>query len=242
MEAEETETPDGEGSEGESELTGTRWNLVSMAGEEPLEQSTVTLDFDNGELGGNASCNHYGGPYTLEGDSFSVGEVTQTLMACDGVMEQEEAYLEMLQAAESLTLEDDTLTIQTTEGDLVYEPAVDVALEGTEWMLSGIAENDAIVSTAVDANITATFEGGVMAGSAGCNSYTADYTVDGNSLTLGDAIRTEMACEDEEVMERENSFLAALENVGGYEITRDTLTLLDSEGNMVMSFTAAAVG
>src|SRR5690606_13383549 len=47
----------------ESNLSGSRWNLVSMAGETPIEGSTITLDFLNGDLGGTASCNSYSATY-----------------------------------------------------------------------------------------------------------------------------------------------------------------------------------
>ncbi|HSM54916.1 MAG TPA: META domain-containing protein [Candidatus Sulfomarinibacteraceae bacterium] len=232
----ETESPDG----AEADLVGSRWNLVTYGGEQPLADSRITIDFmAEGELGGIAGCNHYGASYTSEEGAFSVGEIERTLMACEGLMEQEDRYLEMLRAARSFVLEDETLTILTTEGDLVYEPAGDVALEGTEWTLSGIAENDAVVSTWVDAEITASFSDGVMNGSAGCNSYSTDYTVEGDTLSLGEVIRTEMACEEDERMEREETFIFALENVASYEIVRETLTLLDDEGNMVMNFTMA---
>lgn len=237
-EAEATEAPDA--GEEEVDLVGTRWNLVMLGDEEPLDDSSITLDFTaEGELGGNAGCNHYGTTYTLEDGMLSVGEIERTLMACDGLMEQEDRYLEALRAARALRVDEETLTILTGEGDLVYEPAEDVALEGTEWTLSGIAENDAVVSTWVDAEITASFGDGVINGSAGCNSYSAEYTLDGDTLSLGGVIRTEMACEEDERMEREETFLSALENVASYEITRDALTLLDGEGNMVMSFTVA---
>ena len=240
--AEATATMETDGGEPVGELAGTHWNLVSLGDETLVEGSTISLDFTAQELGGVAGCNRYGGPYTLDGTSFSVGELVMTQMACEGLMDQEALYVEMLTAAESITVLGDKLTIRTPQGDHVYEPAEHVSLEGTDWMLGGIAQDEAIVSTAIDADITATFEGGTVGGSAGCNTYTADYTVEGETLELGEIIRTEMACEDVERNEREELFLTTLGETAAYEIVRDTLTLMDGDGNVLLIFNVVGSG
>lgn len=222
----------------ESNLTGSRWNLVSMAGEAPVEGSTITLDFLNGDLGGNASCNSYSAPYTLDGETLSVGLATSTMMACEGVMDQEARYLGLLSSAESLSAGDDELVIGTPEGDLVFEPAADAPLEGTTWTLSGLVENEGVSSMIGDEEITALFEDGQLSGFAGCNSYSAEYSVDGEVLNLGDVVSTLVACEDEERNEREQAFLGALQNAAAYQIVRESLTLLDASGNPLLQFSA----
>lgn len=222
----------------ENNLTGSRWNLVSMAGEPPLEGNAITLDFLNGDLGGSAGCNSYSAPYTLEGSELAVGDPISTMMACEGLMDQEARYLGMLGSAESLTAGADELVIHTPEGDLVYEPAGDAPLEGTAWTLSGLVEDEAVSSMPIDEEITATFEGGQLSGFAGCNSYSAEYTVEGEMLNLGEIVSTLVACEEEERNEREQAFLAALQNAFAYQIERESLTLLDASGNPLLQFTA----
>ena len=60
-------------------------------------------------------------------------------------------------------------------------------------------------------------ESGTLGGSAGCNTYTADYTYHHDSLTLEALAVAEMACEDPAgVMEQEQCYLSFLEGVGGY--------------------------
>ena len=237
-EGEPTGTVEDDGEAGGEELVGSQWNLVSMAGEPPVEDSTVSLDFQGEELGGVAGCNNYSAPYTLDGTSLSVGQPVSTMMACEGLMDQETLYLEMLTGAESISVEEDALTIHTSQGDLIYEPARHASLEGTQWTLSGIAQDGGMGSTAIDADITAIFENGTMAGSAGCNSYTADYSVEGDTLQLGTIISTQIACDDEERNEREALFLAALAETTAYDISRDTLRLTDGAGNDLIVFTA----
>jgi heat shock protein HslJ len=227
-----------EGGGAADNLSGSRWNLVSLDGQPPIEGSTITLDFLNGDLGGSAGCNSYSAPYTLDGDTLSVGTATSTMMACEGVMDQETLYLAMLGSAESLAAAEESLTIHTPEGDLVYEPATDASLEGTAWALSGIVENDAVSSAAVDEGITASFENGQLSGFAGCNDYSAEYVIEGEVVNLGDIASTLMACEEEERTEREQAFLSALQDAAAYRIERDTLTLLDANGNPLLVFNA----
>jgi heat shock protein HslJ len=60
----------------------------------------ITLEFDleYGVMRGNTGCNHYSGSFVnLTEDSFSTfGEFATTRMYCDGLMEQESAYLSFL--------------------------------------------------------------------------------------------------------------------------------------------------
>jgi len=150
-------------------------------------------------------------------------------------MEQESAYLAQLNAAESLTLEADTLAIHTTEGDLIFRPPTHETLENSHWVLSGISQGDAVVSTWIDEEITAEFKDDQITGSAGCNSYFAAYETDYMALTLGPVGSTRMAC-DEERNAREMEFLTTLVGVAAFEIHRDILTLTDANGNSLITF------
>jgi heat shock protein HslJ len=224
-------------------LSDTMWNLTGFSTSDsftPLVLKTaITLDLSEERVSGTAGCNHYGSGYTLNGNAiqFSPEGFESTLMYCDPpeIMDQETRYLSWLQKAETTLLEGDQLTIQTTEGVLIFEKAQHVALEGTDWQLNGIVEGDAVVSTFVDEKINIQFENGIVNGSAGCNQYFADYMLDGENLSLGVIGATTMACEGE-TGQREATFLAALAQTVGYRIERNTLTLLDANGNPLMNF------
>jgi heat shock protein HslJ len=218
-------------------LSGTDWDLVSYGDQTPVLDSRPTLQFTPDGLGGSTGCNSFFGGYTLDGNKITFGQMGSTMMACEGLMEQEMAILEMLQSAVSYTLEANLLTIQTPNGDLVYKPKQDLSLEGRIWVLSGIAKDLAIVSTWVDEAITAEFVDGQVTGSGGCNNYFSAYELDENSLTLGPIGSTMMACE-EEVSQREIEFFTALEAVAGYKINRSSLTLTDTQGNTLITFQA----
>jgi heat shock protein HslJ len=70
------------------------------------------------------------------------------------------------------------------------------------------------------------------AGFAGCNRYSAPYTVTGDSLGFGSAISTKMACADGDALER--AYLAIIPEVTGFLVTDSTLTLTGSSGELAV--------
>ena len=79
-------------------------------------------------------------------------------------------------------------------------------------------------------SVTMLFDSGSRraAGSAGCNRYSAAYTLRGEVLTFGPAAATRMACPDG--MEFEGSFFGMLTQVTAYEVTGSTLVLRGADG------------
>ena len=109
------------------------------------------------------------------------------------------------------------------------------ALERTPWILSAGIDVDGWEDVAP----SATFKGGTLSGSSGCNRYTTSYTVDGETLKLGTVAGTRMACEPPG-SEVESAFTAALERVARFSATDDELVLLDGGGQEVLRFRAAS--
>jgi len=98
----------------ESNLEGMTWLLTGYNDTHPIEGTQPTLQFEDGQVSGNASCNHYGGSYQIKGDAISFNAIFHTEMGCtdpEGVMEQERTYLELLGAAQRFDLVDGVLTI-----------------------------------------------------------------------------------------------------------------------------------
>lgn len=108
------------GAVGAGELEGTEWVLEgwSVSSLDPAGFET-TASFSDGQIGGRAAVNSYGGPYTARADgSFSVGEITQTLMAgSEDAMRAEETYFELLARAREYTLQEDTLALLDENGN-----------------------------------------------------------------------------------------------------------------------------
>jgi heat shock protein HslJ len=72
-------------------------------------------------------------------------------------------------------------------------------------------------------------------GFAGCNRYSAGYTLAGDSIGFGPAVSTKMACADGDELER--GLLDALPRVTGYAVS-DSLLLLVGAGATVARFRA----
>lgn len=106
-------------------LEGAAWELVSMSGQPVLESNVPTIKFENGNVGGSAGCNSFGGEYEVKGDQLSVGKLMSTLMACaeENVNSQESTYLKLLGEVHSYKIEGSALYLITTDGsELVFTP------------------------------------------------------------------------------------------------------------------------
>jgi heat shock protein HslJ len=86
---------------------------------------------------------------------------------------------------------------------------------------------------------SATFAHGRVAGSTGCNRFTAPYTLRAEALTIGEVSTTQMACTGTAAaVERE--FLAALTDVAAWRIDRDELVLLGDDDAELLRFRVPA--
>ncbi|MDX2162126.1 MAG: META domain-containing protein [bacterium] len=109
-------------------LAGTAWALVTYGAETPVEGNPVTLLFDlEGRIGGEASCNRYGGAYVLEDDTLRFSGVFSTRRACldQTLAAQETAYFAALGAAAGYQIDGDQLIIPYGDAgeQLVYRRA-----------------------------------------------------------------------------------------------------------------------
>lgn len=239
---------DGSASQGSGELEGVTWILDADIADdlvgEPSGEARGTIRFDDGELGGSAFCNMFGGTYEAGDDgsmTLTLGAMTE--MACEEpAMSLETAFVEALGAVTGYEVGDDTLTLIRDGGDaLTFSAEQPLPLVATEWRLDGIATGtDAVTSTLAGTEATATFDGeGRVSGNGSCNQYGASYSVDGDSIEIGgDVMSTAMGCEPD-VMDQEAAFLSALQRSATFSIEGSTLTLSDDEGVFLLSFVAA---
>jgi len=110
-------------------LEDTKWFLRSYGEQGNLKdiiegtEITATFNSSEGQVGGSAGCNIYGGRYQIIGSTLSISEIYFTEMACmspEGVMEQEQEFLSMLSNAQSFQADDTTLTIFCSVGQQLY--------------------------------------------------------------------------------------------------------------------------
>ncbi len=108
-----------------------------------------------------------------------------------------------------------------------------VSLAGSEWVLQAFGpegEEEVAVAPAITVMFGAD---STFAGSAGCNRYFGRFlTPGGDSLAMGDAGSTMMAC-PEPAMAQEYRYLQSLGNVGRYRMVAGELVLLDGTSQLL---------
>ena len=87
---------------------------------------------------------------------------------------------------------------------------------------------------------TAGFHEGTVRGNTGCNQFTAPYSVDGDSLEIGDLAMTKMACEPPRD-EVERQYVRALGQVTTWAMDGDELVLSLDEREL-LRYNAARTG
>jgi heat shock protein HslJ len=229
-------------------LEDTSWGLVSYSdGDggtvEVPDEVAATARFVDGSVSGSGGCNRFSGPYLLDGDELSIGPVASTMMACGGPQaDVEQAYFLALDATASYRTDASSLTLLDEAGQavLTFDVVEPVSLTGTEWTATGVnTGTDAVSSVVAGASVTATFgEDGTVSGSAGCNTFTGQYSAEDGVIEIGPLASTKKACEPAEVMTQEAAFLAAMQNATAYAIDGDALELRDDSGALQVGFTA----
>ena len=109
-------------------------------------------------------------------------------------------------------------------------------LEGVTWRLVTYRDGKGnTMAVLPGSEITALFQAGKLNGNAGCNSYFADYTVEGDRLTIGEVGSTMMYCND--FMDQESDYLAAIRQVATFKIADNRLQLVDESGQTILIYT-----
>jgi heat shock protein HslJ len=114
------------------------------------------------------------------------------------------------------------------------EPADASSLKGVPWVLASGVD----VGGWEAAPPSATFDGGRVAGSTGCNQFGGRYTVDGPALELGDLAMTAMGCPPP-TDAVEQAYVAALERVRAWRMENEELVLLDGEEAELLRYRSA---
>jgi heat shock protein HslJ len=126
-------------------------------------------------------------------------------------------------------------TVQPTP--MTTQPAPQ-SLTGVTWYLVSLNEGGASLSVKPGTTITAFFDAqGKVSGSAGCNQYTASYEATPAGLSIGAPASTKMACnEPAGIMTQETVYLSAIQGAASYSIDGNTLTIKNSGGNPLLTY------
>ncbi|XOF34937.1 MAG: META domain-containing protein [Candidatus Electrothrix sp. YB6] len=233
------------GTDGKEDLSDISWLLLELSGSPVVSPPVMTLNFtEHGNVSGSDGCNRYSSTYTAEDGAINISEeITTTKAACPGpIMWRASAFITALKQAAAYRQEKGQLTLLTADGTA---SAVFVRqsqeLRRTSWEVTGYNNGQGIIVGVISGSrkLTANFAvDGKVSGASGCNSYSGDYTYTSadRSLRFGRTRSTLKACSDRSIMQQEQSFMTALENVRSYYIEGDTLTLKAADGRVAVTF------
>jgi heat shock protein HslJ len=147
-----------------------------------------------------------------------------------------------------------TLPPTATAAPTTTEPAASVEapeLADTSWNVIDYRLPDGTITNVWKTDVTISFSAdGIVSGSAGCNVYEGTWSVsgawdafesgvpdsnDGQELILDSLSLTELACEDDAVMEQETEILDLLQDAGRWVLIRGEFNLRDAEGGFLFN-------
>lgn len=114
-------------------------------------------------------------------------------------------------------------------------------LAGTRWNVVNYNDGSAIVTLVPGTSITMDFgAGGPITGNAGCNSFSAGYSVNGSAISITPPSSTQQFCESPAgVMDQEARFLASLPSAASFRIDGSQLEIQNGAGQIVLVATRA---
>lgn len=217
---------------GDRDLSGT-WLLSeaqsAQGGIELPEPARVTLEFQDGQVGGTAACNHYFAEVSIADDHITVEGIGQTEMACEEpLMSVESAYLSALGDVTSLDQHGDTLVLSGEGVELTFDREArspNVALTGTTWRLQTLLEGDTASTPAAGSTLMLHDEG-TFAAQTGCRELTGSWSREDGDLQTFDVFHPDIACTDDAIR-RQDDHVKEVLLVGAFtaEVDGEQLTL-----------------
>jgi len=132
------------------------------------------------------------------------------------------------------------LAISIPAAAVAQEPAA--TPEGIDWHLTAYADDGGLTAVPWSVDATLLLEDGTASGSNGCNQFSGDYDLVGDSLTFGSTLGvTLMACVGDHATV-EAGCMAALPNVASWAVENDVLQLSDADGVVVLELAEPIVG
>jgi heat shock protein HslJ len=113
-----------------------------------------------------------------------------------------------------------------------------ISMTRANWTLQSYVDSTgALVTVQPGAKITALFgSDGKVTGSAGCNHYSASYTVRNYAISISPPVSTKVLCGSQYIMQQESDYLNDLSGVAELRISESGLRLFDSSGKPVLVF------
>jgi heat shock protein HslJ len=199
-----------------------------------------------GRISGSSGCNNYNATYTVERRQLTIGPAAATLMACPADEQAvEQAFFAALATVERYQVLGDQLRLFYDGGEQVITfRANRTPLEETYWKLISYGDVEAPLLPVSGSEITAVFEerpnapSGVVAGSTGCNSFSAVYIASLSGIRVNPPINNLTFCGGE-VGRAERAYLQGLASATEYNIVGNALRVVYDDGDQALNFVAS---
>ncbi len=220
------------------ELAGKAFALAQAAGIEVPESSTLQLAFEQAQLGVTGGCNTMSGGYEVVNGKLVVEQLAMTEMACsdESLMVFDTEIAEFLAGSPTIVVVGDVMTLANEAITLALRenaPIVDSALEGTTWTVTGTVQGDGTMSLDTEP-ATLRLNDGTAEVFAGCNTGTALYTIDGESITFEPLALTRMGC-DAAATSLETTVSGVLTGTVTYDIEGTKLALFQGTDGLTLA-------
>ena len=218
-----------------SEIPEGNWILIGSGPDNIPITGIITIEITDYNISGNSGVNNYIGSVTIGSDGkLIISDLGSTKMAGSAnLMTQEQEYYNALKNVTGYKIVGDNLVMMDSNGKTLLTFADAATIPTGSWIL----ENN----TAVTINF---LSDGMVNGRAPVNLYFGTYTFSGNNGLVFSAIGSTLIAGEEQSMQQESVFFAALQNVSGYKIVDGSLLLFDNSGTTILTFkeTPAIVG
>ena len=102
-------------------LNGTNWRVVEIAGEPTFGSNPPTISFRNGRIRGDSGCNTFTADVTLDQMTIDVGSISSTLRLCEGeVGATETLFMRALIGASALSFDEKGNLVLAGDGGNVH--------------------------------------------------------------------------------------------------------------------------
>ena len=239
---------------GDTPLTGTTWNLVSLGDPDELQTvlpgTSITAVFapetdTTGTVGGSSTCNSFSTSYAIDDDQIAFGPIAGTMMICPVGADQEQAFLDALESAETFQIVGPNLQI-TYDGGVLNFTSLSLPLQNVLWQAVTVNGQPVPLGVELSALFTTSEQEGQgdVGGSSGCNNFNSTYETSSDIstnpsthfLTIDSPMAMTMAaCPDKDLANLEGDYLATLEGAKTYEILFDQLIIHSEEGEIVFT-------
>lgn len=208
---------------------------------EPPETHPITITFEEDEVSGTASCNGFGGTFSVNGSSISISNLAMTEMACspEETMEAEAMFSDAITRVDTVSV-DGTLTLSADGVEMVFEkldPVPEAELTDTRWILDGLIQGDKIASPVAGSEaFIDLWSDGSVTGDTGCRPFSGQYIIEGAEVHMTEMTADGHECEPN-FADQDNLFFSVVGDGFRVEIDGNRLTM-SSRGAEGLTFVA----